>query len=223
MSKFQIYCSCIKCKLPTTLQNLSRHYDTHNNQLSVCLTCSALTKNQKFCSSSCSAIYNNKNRTEETKIKRKNTWLAKCKPKIAKIKIPRKPKQRICIRCGRLDETFGHFQSDKCMFCNDSLTYRDACKFTFNIKNYPDEFDLTLLTTFGMFNPKTNQEGVSKDHMLSISYGKLHQIDPIVMAHPANCNLITQSKNKAKQHNSSITLAELHLRIAAWNLKYGSR
>ena len=159
-------------------------------------------------------------RSNDTKIKIKNTWDAKRKPKIAKIKVPRKIHQRTCICCGRIDETTGHFQSEKCMYCNDSLTYRESCKFTFNIKNYPNEFNLMLLSKYGMFNPRTNQSGVSKDHMLSISYGKEHKIDPAIMSHPANCNLMLQSENKTKQHHSSITLSELVIRIAEWDLKY---
>lgn len=56
--------------------------------------------------------------------------------------------------------------------------------------------------------------------MLSISYGKKHKIDPSILSHPANCKLMLQSENKAKQHYSSITLTELLLRIQEWDAKY---
>ena len=221
MNKYQLYCSCVECKLSTTVQNLSRHLNTHLAPTNLCTYCNGACKD-KFCSKSCSAKYNNTQRSVETINKIKSTWEYKrfLKPKAAKVKKVRKPKLRTCISCGRIDETFGHFQSERCMFCNDSFTYRESCKFTFNIKQYPNEFNLTLISKFGMFNPVTNQQGVSKDHMLSVSYGKLNKIDPKIISHPANCKLMTQAENKAKQHYSSITLEELLERIIMWDAKY---
>ena len=187
--------------------------------------CHNLTKT-KFCSHHCSAVVSNKNRTKESYTKAAKTLLenkinAGWTPKIRKSKyIPSLPKQRICSVCGKVDETRARFQSDKCSFCNDSLTYRESCKFTFNLKDYPDEFDLSLLSKHGMFNPRTNQKGVSRDHLLSIHYGKTNRVDPKIMSHPANCQLILHSENKRKQHFSSITLEELLIRIAAWDAKY---
>jgi hypothetical protein len=105
------------------------------------------------------------------------------------------------------------------MYCNNSITYRESCKFTFNVNDYPAEFDLSLLSV-GMFNPKFNKQGVSKDHMLSVSYGKHNKIDPRIMSHPVNCRLMLQTDNKAKQHHSSLTLGELVERIAQWDQKY---
>ena len=224
MSKSQIYCSCIICKLPTTLQNLNRHVATHDRKLNNCKSCGELTKNKKFCSKSCSALISNSNRTIES-YKKQATTLLNNKIKSGwvpkeKIYTPIPLKKRICSECGKLDETKGHFQSDKCMFCNDSLTYREKCKFTFNLKNFPNEFDLLLLQEYGMFNPKTNKNGVSRDHRLSINHGKINKIDPSIMSHPANCKLMLQSENKAKQHSSSITLKELLILIELWESKY---
>ena len=221
MAKFQLYCSCTVCRLPTTSQNLNRHFITHNNTPVVCPECANLTNNKKFCSKSCAAKFNNKQRTSAVVSKQQATWVLKRlnKPLLPKKKKERIIKYRTCIECGRIDETTGRFQSNQCMYCNNSLTYRESCKFTFNIKNYPNEFNLALLN-LGMFNPITNKQGVSKDHMLSISYGKKNKIDPQIMSHPANCRLMTQTENKTKQHHSSITLEELILRIDIWNKKY---
>jgi len=180
-----------------------------------------LTKNQKFCSRNCAATHNNKNRNQTTRSKIKDTW---AKKRQVKELIPtplRKTRKRICASCGRIDETtIGHFQSKFCIFCSNSMAYRESCKFTFNIKQYPEEFNLSLLTKFGMFNPKTNRHGVSRDHMLSVNYGKTNRVDPKIMSHPANCQLMLQSENKAKQHHSSITLNELLQRIKEWDAKY---
>jgi hypothetical protein len=189
--------------------------------------CSNLTKT-KFCSRHCSVVIANKNRTKEVYEKQAKTlsktllenklklgWVSKEKPYSS---VPLK--QRICSVCSRVDETRRYFQSDKCMFCNDSLTYREACRFTFNLKDYPTEFDLSLLAKQGMFNPKTNKTGVSRDHRLSISTGKDNRVDPKIMSHPANCQLMLHSENKKKQHHSSITLQELMCRIDEWDKKY---
>lgn len=184
-------------------------------------TCCNLTKT-KFCSRSCAAITNNLLRTKESRTKQVDTLL-KNKLKsgwIPKTKTEGKPKIRVCTICGRVDKTTRHFQSDKCIYCNDSLTYRNLCKFTFNLKDYPNEFDLTLLTSLGMFHPLHNQIGVSRDHLVSIHYGKQNKIDPKILSHPANCQLITQSQNSTKNHSSSITIEELLLKIVTWNEKY---
>lgn len=223
MNKFQLYCSCIYCRMPVTAQNLTAHYSRHA-KAKPCAQCNKTIMSGKFCSKSCSAIFNNKTRSPESRTnqgitlinnKKKLGWQPKVKCKLIK-----KLKSRTCATCGKIDTTTGHFQSDKCMFCNDSLTYREACKFTFNLKDYPNEFNLALLTEHGMFNPKTNQNGVSKDHMLSVSYGKLNKIDPKIISHPANCKLLTHRENKKKQHHSSITLEELIMRINMWDKKY---
>lgn len=223
MNKFQLYCSCIYCKFSVTAQNLSAHYARHE-RAKPCAQCGKLIMSGKFCSTSCSAIFNNKLRTPESRIKSGITLLTNKKklgwePKL-KTKLPSPVKSRTCVVCGKIDTTTRRFQSDKCMFCNDSLTYRESCKFTFNLKDYPAEFNLALLTEHGMFNPKNNQSGVSRDHRLSVSYGKTNRIDPKIISHPANCQLMTQTENKKKQHHSSITVDELLRHIAAWDTKY---
>ena len=68
------------------------------------------------------------------------------------------------------------------------------CSFTFSIKDYPDEFDLNLLKDKKMYsaaNHGNNQNGVSRDHMYSCAEGFKHNISPLIISHPANCQLIT--------------------------------
>lgn len=187
--------------------------------------CSNLTSS-KYCSKRCSAIANNSKRTSETYKKQAKTlienklksgWGPKEKQYIVK---SRTSKKRVCIECEKIDNTFGRFQSNKCSFCNDSLAYRRQCEFKFNLNDYPDEFDFKLLSEHGMFHPKQNPKGVSRDHMLSVQYGKINRIPPNIIAHPANCRLVLQSDNTRKQSNSCITYEELLIRIDAWNFKY---
>lgn len=56
MSKYQLKCSCIHCRMETTAQSIKLHYtkcvaDPKN----VCQCCGKLTNNEKFCSASCRA------------------------------------------------------------------------------------------------------------------------------------------------------------------------
>lgn len=219
MNKFQLYCSCLICKLPTTIQNLHRHYATHNYTSKNCLECHEILSNveNKFCSKSCSAKYSNRNRVSNRYIQKYSIPIKTKAPYISTAKL----KKRTCISCGKTDELLhGRFQSEYCKYCNPSLTYRDSCNFTFDLRKYPNEFDLELLSKYGMFHPKTNRTGVSRDHKISISFGKNNRIPPEIMKHPANCTLMLHSNNKAKQHYSSITLEELLEAIKQWDLKY---
>ena len=59
--------------------------------------------------------------------------------------------------------------------------------------------------------------------MVSVKYGFLNNIDPQIIAHPANCKLMIQKENTSKYSKSSITLEELLIRIEAWDLKYGTK
>ena len=96
-------------------------------------------------------------------------------------------------------------------------------QFRFNIFNYPDEFDLKLLDTHGIYsasNKGNNLNGVSRDHMISVSYGFDNNIPPDVIGHPANCMLMLHYKNSSKHISCSITIDELMHRIEKWNTTY---
>lgn len=102
--------------------------------------------------------------------------------------------------------------------------YRTMCAFSFNLADYPNEFDFDLLNSVGMFsaaNHGNNQNGVSRDHMYSCAEGFKHNISPLIISHPANCQLITQRKNASKHCKCSITLEQLLERIQIWEQKYG--
>ena len=120
-----------------------------------------------------------------------------------------------------------------CPDCFPTITYyRSLCAFEFNVYDYPDEFDLNLLNKFGWYSPngykkrnKTpNLNGVSRDHLYSIHDGFVNRIDPTILAHPANCQILIhngQHGNNKKKANSSIDLETLKQRIIEWNIKYG--
>lgn len=103
--------------------------------------------------------------------------------------------------------------------------YRVQASFTFSLKNFPDEFDFSLIEKYGMYKAKNrgdNPDGISRDHMYSVKDGFLNKVDPKIIAHPANCCLIQQRQNASKCSKSSITLEELMNRIEIWNKKYGT-
>lgn len=186
--------------------------------------CLQLTKS-KFCSKSCSAIVANANRSTSARQQQATTLLAN---KMANGWSPKQatPKtnpiqSRTCKQCGLVENTTGRFQSVYCKFCNPSLVYRRASRFTFSLQQYPAEFDFTLLDIHGMFHPVTNPKGVSRDHMLSVNEGKKLRVAPEILAHPANCEIMLQGDNTRKQGQSSITVEELMQRIEDWDAKYG--
>ena len=101
--------------------------------------------------------------------------------------------------------------------------YKKSCSFTFSVYNYPEEFDLKLLEEFGWYKPKNrgdNLNGISRDHMLSRTYGFENNIPVEHLKHPANCQLLVHSKNISKGKKSSISYEELLERINNWNKKY---
>lgn len=101
--------------------------------------------------------------------------------------------------------------------------YRQLCSFRFNLADYPDEFDFSLVERHGWYAAKNrgnNLNGVSRDHMVSVSYGYQNGIDPSIISHPANCRLLVHNDNVSKKEKCSCTLEDLLIRIQVWNKKY---
>ena len=123
-----------------------------------------------------------------------------------------------------------HFCSNKCRRQYDfkkkteKEKYRTLAQFKFSLNQFPNEFDFSLIKQHGWYQAKNhgnNLNGVSRDHMLSIDEGVKLNIDPLLLAHPANCQLLCHSDNQIKQHKSSITLEQLLEKIKIWEFKYG--
>ena len=101
--------------------------------------------------------------------------------------------------------------------------YRLDASFNFSLKDFPDEFDFSLIETYGWYKAKNrgnNLGGVSRDHMYSVKDGFLNRVDPKIIAHPANCRLVKQGENASKKDKSCITLEQLLERIKIWDQKY---
>jgi len=105
----------------------------------------------------------------------------------------------------------------------EKTAYRRRCQFKFSLKDFPDEFEFSLVEKHGWYkaaNKGNNPGGISRDHMISISYGFEHGIDPKIISHPANCQLLQHTDNFRKNSKCSITLEDLLKKIDSWNLKY---
>ena len=175
---------------------------------------------KKYCSRKCANV---RLHTEDTKnkISKSNSY------------------ERVSRKCKHCNNEFIVLPNSKKQFCSykciakyrvrnintESLSYyRNLCAFSFSLKDFPDEFDFSLIDEFGWYAAKNrgnNLNGVSRDHIVSIKYGYEHHIDPNIISHPANCQLMLQNNNASKGISSNITIEDLYKKIEQWNLKYG--
>ena len=136
--------------------------------------------------------------------------------------------QFTCLYCNKEVTTSirnRKFCSRKCVTEYRKLTtpkyqrYWEDCQFKFNVYDYPDKFDLSLIENHGWYKAKNrgdNPNGISRDHMISIKDGFKNNIDSKIMSHPANCQLLKHNENVSKHSNSSLTLDELLVKIKNW-------
>jgi hypothetical protein len=104
--------------------------------------------------------------------------------------------------------------------------YKRECQFDFGIRDYPSEFDFSLIEKYGWYKPKNhgdNLGGVSRDHIMSVKWGFENGIDPKYIRHPANCQLLRHNDNVSKGKKESITLDILLERVRVWDSKYLGR
>lgn len=191
-------------------------------------------KNNKFCSTSCSAIYENHRRKE-------TNWTHPSKNNQSKEELIEQLRRRrmgaegpfshvsfaTCKITGKLyrsniPNSKGHIQRSPYVKLDEKTKYYEDAKFTFHVYDFPDKFNLNLIEKHGWYstpgsrNGVKNVNGVSRDHMISISEGFKLGIDPKLLAHPANCQLLQHRDNQRKHGRSSITLDELYKRIEEW-------
>jgi hypothetical protein len=212
-----------------------------------CKNCSSIftdyvVSGRKFCSSNCSTTFNNlgKKHTEETKqkIRTKISGHTKSEETKQKISGPNNPNwvdgrtiinrviklngKKKCKHCGEFNvyKKYNHV-CDNCRMTYYKY-YRPMCEFDFNFDNYSEFFDLELVKEYGWYSPfnkGNNLSGVSRDHLYSVSDGFKNGVDPNIIKHPANCELILHIKNQSKKTKSNITLEELLKRISEWGKK----
>lgn len=147
---------------------------------------------------------------------------------------------RTCKYCGVQFETHSHnriFCSCLCSNryrklggCKDindkklKSIYKSSCQFNFALNSYPGEFDFSLIEKYGWYKAKNrgnNLNGVSRDHIYSRDKGFENLIDPYIISHPANCQLLRHNDNMSKNSDCDIELESLIEKIKKWNQKYG--
>lgn len=244
-----VYC-CLSCR-NIYVNKYLRNYDKYSNTIkeknnlkeieylkspNICKcgeTIPYIKKRNKYCNNSCKAKFTNNNKDY-------SLFAYKIKEGVHKYLIDNNIKEKgkigkcevICKRCenifiaNRYDVKF--CSSD----CRTSYRrkdmdafkiYKSDTNFKFNLADYPDEFDFSLIEKYGWYSPtnkKNNLSGVSRDHMLSVREGFDQGIDPKLLAHPANCELMIHNDNVSKHKSSSITLDELLQRIEIFDKKY---
>lgn len=146
---------------------------------------------------------------------------------------------RYCKCCGK-EFTVEHSYSKR-KFCSDDCCrryrfdkfsknktekeiYSRLCQFRFALNEFPDEFNFELIKKQGWYKAKNrgdNLHGISRDHIVSIKYGFEHNIDPYIISHPANCQLLIHTDNESKSSKCDITIEELKDKILKWSQKYG--
>lgn len=117
-----------------------------------------------------------------------------------------------------------------CDDCSPNISqYRARAAFKFNVYKFPAEFDLSLIEPHGWYSPCGNHgknrhlmnlDGVSRDHLFSVSDGFKRRVPPRLLAHPANCQLMHHRANSSKKGRSEISLGELINRVARWDHRY---
>jgi hypothetical protein len=117
-----------------------------------------------------------------------------------------------CKKCGEKCSILVY--GSICDSCKGSYrVYRESCSFKFNVFNYPDLFDLSLIEKYGIYSPKNsknpNLKGISRDHRISIKYGFENNIDPSIISHPLNCKLLIHTDNQKKNRGCSISVEKI--------------
>ena len=181
-------------------------------------------KANSFCNSSCSASFNMIYRDKTVIEKIKDTWNIKNQPLIEKRKTgkskkfkyqvePNAPYSKLfnctCQHCGF--KALYRIQQKYCNDCQHLYSHDGRAKFwfTFNVFHYPELFDLSLIATYGFRDNKTNPNGITRDHKISVNDAIRYGYDPYYIKHPVNCELMFFNENNKKKTNSSITYEEL--------------
>lgn len=225
-----------------TIKNISAHKQLRIKRTLTCPVCHnkfilEVTDNdfkkgnhRKTCSTECShklSVMNTHDTCEKNKqisLSLKNRYanhtendrVKKCKH-CGKTFIAKKSKNMYCSRgCARRDRDSNNLSLKK--------YYKSCCDFHFSLNSYPDEFDFTIIEQFGWYKAKNNGNnlyGVSRDHIFSCNDGFRKMIDPYIISHPANCQLLRHNDNASKHDKSNIMIDELISKIERWHKLYG--
>lgn len=210
-----------------------------------------IKKGQRFCDNSCAAKFNNRARdTVDSEIKKKTRTTFK-KNMIEKghkevlgksnqLIMTRKVSTWIHPRNAEGPVTIVYFK--KCVHCHTLFVaatkkkycpscvhkYSDGCRskyrFSFNIFDYPELFNQTLIKEVGLFGKNSKSKDfdpnkLTRDHRVSVNESIKNDYDPYYITHPMNCELLSWRENSSKKDKSSITYSELILLVNEYDRK----
>lgn len=214
------------------IKNISKWKSYYTNlNITKCIVCHRsldwFKRKSKFCGNSCSAIHNNKARknngyviSEEQKVKTRITYYnnhppkripkrAKSKAYVKMLALPVLPFSKIkTITCAHCLSVFVSKRQVKyCNNCTEQYSHNGRAKywFSFNVFHYPELFDLSMLQAIGFRNTKTNPDGITRDHKVSVNEAIRNNYDPYYITHPLNCELLPFRANVSKGTKSSVT------------------
>lgn len=197
-----------------------------------CVQCGESTTNSRFCSKSCSATYSNLRRlpmsaeqrqaiskTLKARKKRKATWKDNIVGPYTTVY------RNVCCKTG-IEFYAKSWHKYHQSIIADKQHYAVLCKFKFSISQFPKWFDGSLIEEHGWYSTPgsrkgvRNLNGVSRDHKISVDYGYQHGIDPQIIRHPANCQLVLHNDNQRKNTKCSTTIEQLIKDISIFNVLY---
>jgi len=217
-----------KIKFDKIKKDLIIEYMKHPNQCPICESIIPFAiRNNKCCSTHCAGKlanktiqrtgwsdeqkYNNKERLKKKKEK-KNLVEQRKIVRVAYDSSTDPWSTVIFNTCAGCSKKWTHHSRRKfCSECGHKYSHNGRSKywFTFNLFYYPDLFDLSLITTIGFRDSKTNPNGITRDHRISVAHAIKYDYDPYYIKHPLNCELMRFDENNKKKTKSSISFDEL--------------
>lgn len=95
--------------------------------------------------------------------------------------------------------------------------YSDAADWIANMFEDLSQEVANYVNSVGLFNTRTNQKGLVRDHVYSRKDGFDARVFPEIVRHPCNCEFILHSRNSSKSGKSHQTLSELFYKIRKYN------
>jgi hypothetical protein len=187
-----------------------------------------LGKYRKTCCDKCSKQLTTLKTNNEIKIEKlkshyiSNILIKKCEYCGEKYSTKKQTQKFCSIECATKHRSLKYYNnlSDRKL----KHLYDYNCRFQFALNSYPNEFDFSLIEKYGWYKAKNrgnNLNGISRDHIYSRDKGFENLIDPYIISHPANCQLLRHNDNASKHSDCDIELESLIEKIQKWNQKYG--
>lgn len=225
------FCSLKCCGVSNGVLTKERHQlkiRKYFEKPETCVQCNSnldyTKRKNKFCGSSCAAKYNNA---------RKDFSLIKMgpapKPKIVPEKKEEWPHTRVYLCTCKISGIKWYSPTVKTLHpsvLSSKEHYSYQCRFRFSISQYPEWFAYAseLILAHGWYsaaNRGNNLSGCSRDHLYSVRDGFTNKVDPRIISHPANCEVVPHRINQNKNKKSTLTLEQLLQRIYDFEEKYG--